>query len=654
MPQLSAQPPAPQPVYAPAKQYVVKPQMPPGPVAISPTPLCFGQSAGSPARNAVGLSTPSSGDVPNLNNLQNTTGLGAGAAGTGPAYYFPVQSSSSGLGSVAPTTALGPPPAQFNTPMSGLPLHLLQPGSSLGQINPNVNLLQPATPQAQQGLNISSILREQQQAGVNTMQQQQQQLNQQQAGMNTMQRLNQQLFNQMTQTQSNSSAGYPVSNNGVGQGINPRYSQAQHATTGNYSYSHHGANINPANLAGLRGIGTPTNPSIVYSAMNTPINSFNPRSTAASKQSVVSQTSGNGANNRKRRSQDAGAAGSDSGAQRVSGSGASYLHSFSAAADEKNAEEKVYVQPLALDTTPEFLISMRRAYAAAVRDCERLGVLEDRAGHGVLENHFLKSIGYVTLDYLEKVTTSDAFTDHVQREIYANYGTGETLASYVTRANPPERNSGTGAVDASKPVHDMAGKPPQSLLLDMAGDAVANRWVVRYCQDNPVFLQRVSRALDAEGVKKLGKHINGYRLIVALLESEFGAAEMAGKLNQLIADQTLIGFAKATYGCRVIQAAVEYLEPMQFNAVDALALGEAEKACAVIEDQNGNHVMQKIIAKQKYDLNTFVNAILPVTQKIAMNVFGCRVIMRLLEFGTIQQILSVGASLLTANMIGTL
>jgi len=218
----------------------------------------------------------------------------------------------------------------------------------------------------------------------------------------------------------------------------------------------------------------------------------------------------------------------------------------------------------------------------------------------------------------------------------------------------PERNSGTGAVDAAPQKPNAATGANQGLLLELAGDAVSNRWIVRYCQDNPTFLVRVARALDPEGVKKLGKHINGYRLIVALLESDYGGPILAEKLNMLIADQTLIGFAKATYGCRVIQAAVEYLDPTAFNAVDALSLNQADKAVAVIEDQNGNHVMQKIIAKQKYDLNTFVNAVLPVTQKIAMNVFGCRVIMRLLEFGTIQQILSVGASLLTANMIGTL
>ena len=233
--------------------------------------------------------------------------------------------------------------------------------------------------------------------------------------------------------------------------------------------------------------------------------------------------SGNtGGNNR--RSAGSTASKDGVGVPRVSG-GASYLHSFSAAADEKNAEEKVYVQPLTPDASPEFLIAMRRAYAAAVRDCEKRGILEDRAGHGVIENHFQKSLGYVTLDYLEKVTGSDAFTQHIASEIYAVFGTGETLADYImVSSTSPERNSGTGAVDASKP---NSPTDAQSLLLDLAGDAVSNRWIVKYCQENPAFLARVARALEPEGVKKLGKHINGYRLIVALLESDYGGPALA-------------------------------------------------------------------------------------------------------------------------------
>ena len=84
----------------------------------------------------------------------------------------------------------------------------------------------------------------------------------------------------------------------------------------------------------------------------------------------------------------------------------------------------MYVQPLAAEGVPEFVIAMRRAYAGAVRDCEQLGVIEDRAGHGLIQNHFQKSLGYVTLDYLEKVTGSASFSEHIQSQIYATYGIG--------------------------------------------------------------------------------------------------------------------------------------------------------------------------------------------------------------------------------------
>lgn len=83
------------------------------------------------------------------------------------------------------------------------------------------------------------------------------------------------------------------------------------------------------------------------------------------------------------------------------------------------------------------------------------------------------------------------------------------------------------------------------------------------------------------------------------------------------------------YGCRVIQKAVETL-PMEYQVQIARELEGNVVKC--IEDQNGNHVIQKCIECNSSENIEFI--IRDVTKQVftlSTHPYGCRVIQRILE-----------------------
>lgn len=96
------------------------------------------------------------------------------------------------------------------------------------------------------------------------------------------------------------------------------------------------------------------------------------------------------------------------------------------------------------------------------------------------------------------------------------------------------------------------------------------------------------------------------------------------------------------YGCRVVQKALEVISSEQqamlvkelegslvFLFVLIMQLGHVMKC---IKDQNGNHVIQKVIEQvpphlTQFIIDTFTNKV----SSLATHPYGCRVIQRILE-----------------------
>jgi len=83
------------------------------------------------------------------------------------------------------------------------------------------------------------------------------------------------------------------------------------------------------------------------------------------------------------------------------------------------------------------------------------------------------------------------------------------------------------------------------------------------------------------------------------------------------------------YGCRVVQKAIEVIEPEQKAQLVRELQGHVHKC---IRDQNGNHVIQKIIEEvpvehTQFIIESFVNKV----YQLATHNYGCRVIQRILE-----------------------
>lgn len=89
---------------------------------------------------------------------------------------------------------------------------------------------------------------------------------------------------------------------------------------------------------------------------------------------------------------------------------------------------------------------------------------------------------------------------------------------------------------------------------------------------------------------------------------------------------------KSQYGCRIIQKALSYV-----SLSHKLSIVEELKQSSVtdcINDQNGNHVIQKAIENIPIEkLQFIIDQLQNLISKYATHPYGCRVIQRLLEFG---------------------
>ncbi|VDM53376.1 unnamed protein product [Angiostrongylus costaricensis] len=116
---------------------------------------------------------------------------------------------------------------------------------------------------------------------------------------------------------------------------------------------------------------------------------------------------------------------------------------------------------------------------------------------------------------------------------------------------------------------------------------------------------------------------------------EFGTPEQKAALGRSLKGNVM-NLALQMYGCRVIQKAMESIdESMQLEI-----LREMEGHC--VKDQNGNHVVQKVIEKVKperlqFIINTFTKNGSDTITQLSTHPYGCRVIQRVLEYCSEEQ-----------------
>merc|ERR550537_1928181 len=93
------------------------------------------------------------------------------------------------------------------------------------------------------------------------------------------------------------------------------------------------------------------------------------------------------------------------------------------------------------------------------------------------------------------------------------------------------------------------------------------------------------------------------------------------------------------YGCRVVQKALEtssiHTQVLLSNEIHGIVI-------KCVEDMNGNHVIQKCIERMPPEKVQFVvEAFKTQVQRMAMHCYGCRVIQRLIEHCTAQQMVPI-------------
>ncbi|CAN0426296.1 unnamed protein product, partial [Ectocarpus fasciculatus] len=96
------------------------------------------------------------------------------------------------------------------------------------------------------------------------------------------------------------------------------------------------------------------------------------------------------------------------------------------------------------------------------------------------------------------------------------------------------------------------------------------------------------------------------------------------------------------YGCRVVQKALEYSSIDTLIALVSEFCGQARGVMKCVQDQNGNHVVQKCIEVVSTTAKTegqylhshiqfIIDGFVGQVEKLSMHAYGCRVIQRILE-----------------------
>ncbi|PRW20331.1 pumilio-like protein isoform A [Chlorella sorokiniana] len=117
---------------------------------------------------------------------------------------------------------------------------------------------------------------------------------------------------------------------------------------------------------------------------------------------------------------------------------------------------------------------------------------------------------------------------------------------------------------------------------------------------------------------------------------ERGGPEVQAAVGAAIRGKAL-PLSLQVYGCRVVQKALEVLPQGERVAV----CGElTEHTLRCVRDQNGNHVVQKCIecVQPSDPARTMIETIVNKGQTLSTHTFGCRLVQRVLEFCSIEEL----------------
>mmetsp|Transcript_11493 Transcript_11493/g.18405 ORF Transcript_11493/g.18405 Transcript_11493/m.18405 type:complete len:880 (+) Transcript_11493:191-2830(+) len=185
-------------------------------------------------------------------------------------------------------------------------------------------------------------------------------------------------------------------------------------------------------------------------------------------------------------------------------------------------------------------------------------------------------------------------------------------------------------------LEDVVNRP--QMLVDLAMDQYGSRLIQQKLEKAPsshkeaVFQQVVS---SSRNFFDLCTDVFGNYVIQKLFElgTQQHKYQLAQRLKGHILDLSL-----HTYGCRVIQKAIDVLNNADNHQKAKLVEELYGHVMKCVQDQNGNHVIQKCIEKvPPSNIQFVVEAVQKDIMSLAMHPYGCRVIQRLLEYCSTKQ-----------------
>jgi len=171
-------------------------------------------------------------------------------------------------------------------------------------------------------------------------------------------------------------------------------------------------------------------------------------------------------------------------------------------------------------------------------------------------------------------------------------------------------------------------------LLEACKDQNGSRIIQQYFEKaDREEKERIFQQIIAHGYSLMADMFGNY-VIQKILE--LGTIQQKLKIYEIMKGKIFM-LSQHTYSCRVIQKALEEFKnngPVQDEMLRELS---TDIIC-LVEDQNGNHVIQKCIETIPSEkLKFIIDQVTEKIERLPFHAFGCRVIQRILEFSTFEQ-----------------